>query len=242
MGPASPFYTSYSGYGDELTLAAVWLYRATNDEMFLDEAKMHYLNFGVGGTPWAFSWDDNTAAVQLLMYMVTNDDVYKSAIQSFVNGWLPNGGITYTPKGLAWRDEWGSLRYSANAAFLALVAADNGINQQALQEFAKSQIHYMLGSTGRSFVVGFGVNPPTQPHHASSSCPDKPAQCNWNNFNANAPNPHILYGALVGGPDAQDNYKDVRNDYIANEVACDYNAGFQSAVAGLKHLEITGKL
>ena len=42
------------------------------------------------------------------------------------------------------------------------------------------------------------------------------------------------YGALVGGPDQWDNYVDDRGDYIANEVACDYNAGFQSAVAALK--------
>jgi len=44
-------------------------------------------------------------------------------------------------------------------------------------------------------------------------------------------NPFTLYGALVGGPDVDDNYVDDREDYVANEVACDYNAGFQSAVA-----------
>jgi hypothetical protein len=37
----------------------------------------------------------------------------------------------------------------------------------------------------------------------------------------------------VGGPDANDNYVDSRQDYIQNEVATDYNAGFQSAVAAL---------
>ena len=47
-------------------------------------------------------------------------------------------------------------------------------------------------------------------------------------------NPMTLYGALVGGPDQWDNYNDDRNDYVANEVACDYNAGFQSALAALK--------
>ena len=53
-----------------------------------------------------------------------------------------------------------------------------------------------------------------------------------NNFSG--PNPFVLYGALVGGPDANDNYVDDRNDYVANEVACDYNAGFQSAIAAMK--------
>lgn len=46
-------------------------------------------------------------------------------------------------------------------------------------------------------------------------------------------NPNLLVGALVGGPDENDNYTDLRTDYVHNEVACDYNAGFQSAVAGM---------
>ena len=41
------------------------------------------------------------------------------------------------------------------------------------------------------------------------------------------PNPAVLYGALVGGPNQADQYTDDRNDYIANEVACDYNAAWQ---------------
>ena len=96
----------------------------------------------------------------------------------------------------------------------------------------------MLGDSGRSFVVGFGHNPPQRPHHSSSSCPSAPAPCGWNNFRDPRPNPHVLKGALVGGPDQSDNYKDDRTDYIMNEVATDYNAGFQSAVAGLKQLQL----
>ena len=61
-----------------------------------------------------------------------------------------------------------SLRVVANVAFLALVAADKGIKTTEGRNFAKSQLEYMLGSTGRSFVVGFGVNPPVQPHHTAA--------------------------------------------------------------------------
>jgi hypothetical protein len=42
---------------------------------------------------------------------------------------------------------------------------------------------------------------------------------------------HILYGALVGGPDKNDGYKDERSDFKMAEVATDYNAGFTGAVA-----------
>ncbi len=53
-------------------------------------------------------------------------------------------------------------------AFLSLVAADY-MPTKALDyhDFAKSQINYMLGDAGRSYVVGFGNNPPTEPHHRS---------------------------------------------------------------------------
>ena len=51
-------------------------------------------------------------------------------------------------------------------------------------------------------------------------------------MSSNAPNVHTLCGALVGGPDQSDGYKDERSNYVMNEVACDYNAGFQTAIAG----------
>jgi|LakMenEpi03Aug12_release.lakeMendotaPanAssembly.Ray.scaffolds.fasta_scaffold3706098_1 endoglucanase len=63
-----------------------------------------------------------------------------------------------------------------------------------------------------SFVVGFGKNFPKQAHHASSSCPAKPAACDWNTFNANQPNAFMVEGALVGGPKAADDkYVDLRS-------------------------------
>ena len=104
--------------------------------------------------------------------------------------------------------QWGSLRYAANAAFICLQASDLAGNEdeemkiksKTFREYALKQMEYMLGSTGRSFVVGFGNNPPQQPHHASSSCPINPNEsCGWSNYNLDSPNPHVLYGALVGG-------------------------------------------
>ena len=85
-----------------------------------------------------------------------------------------------------------------------------------------------------SFVVGYGNNPPTKPHHRSSSCENAPLPCGDHNDN-NRDNPHTLYGALVGGPkEPNDVYVDDRTDFIMNEVATDYNAGFQGVLAGLQ--------
>ncbi|KAG8331901.1 hypothetical protein J6590_032602 [Homalodisca vitripennis] len=118
--------------------------------------------------------------------------------------------------------------------------ADEGVNADLYQRFAKQQIDYMLGSSGRSYVVGYGEKYPTRPHHAASSCHMMPEPCTWTEFGLDRPNPQILYGALVSGPDENDFYQDKREDYVYNEVTLDYNAGFQSAVAGLRHLQLKG--
>lgn len=55
-------------------------------------------------------------------------------------------------------------------------------------------------------------------------------------INCQDPNPHNITGGLVGGPEQNEAYTDAQSDYQHNEVALDYNAGFQTAVAGLLHL------
>ena len=65
-----------------------------------------------------------------------------------------------------------------------------------------------------------------------SICEARPAQCDWGVFSNGKNNAFTLYGALVGGPGSSDNYVDDRKDYVMAEVTCDYNAGFQSSVAG----------
>lgn len=48
---------------------------------------------------------------------------------------------------------------------MALLAAETGMHPTQYRKWAKSQIGYALGDTGRSFVGGYGINPPTQPNH-----------------------------------------------------------------------------
>lgn len=63
-----------------------------------------------------------------------------------------------------------------------------------------------------------------------SSCSRTASSCSIDDAGEN---PNLLYGALVGGPDQDDQYEDDRSDYVHNEVAVDYNAGFQGALAGI---------
>lgn len=52
---------------------------------------------------------------QLLLYEETKEAKYKTLVDSFVKSYMPGGSVHQTPCGLAWRDMWGSLRYSGNA-------------------------------------------------------------------------------------------------------------------------------
>ncbi len=227
---ANGFYNSWSGFYDELTWAAVWLYIATNDKTYLNKAK-EYETRCEGNYKWTLCWDDKYNGAVCLLANLTGESRYKQKIEKNLDWWCGIGGesVTYTPKGLAWVDQWGSLRYATTAAFVAASYVEGGQcpsgKVKAYSDFCESQVNYALGSTGRSFVVGFGKNPPEHPHHRT-------AQGSWAD-NMNEPNyhRHTLYGALVGGPDASDGYNDTVSDYSKNEVADDYNAGFTGALA-----------
>ncbi len=247
---ANPFYTSWSGYNDELVWGAIWLYRAKEAKQagsgasYLNKAQQYYANLGTEpqtttkSYKWTIAWDDKSYGAYVLLAKLTGAQTYKDDAQRWLDYWSLGTG-PHTPAGLIIVDSagWGSLRYAANTAFAALVYADYLGTGNALysryHDFAVNQINYALGANpnNRSYLIGFGNNPPINPHHRA-------AHGSWvNGGPTGVPtnNRHILYGALVGGPTTtNDNaYVDDRGDFKANEVATDYNAGFTSALARL---------
>ena len=222
------FYRS-SGYRDELAWASLWLYRATNDEVYRNNFENQFAQEASTVLPTEFSWDNKWFGVKILAQQMQIDSRdYMTGFKTF----LENG--KKTPKGLYYVSKYGPLRHASNFAFLSLMASKIK-DKEFYNHFANQQLNYMLGDAGRSFVVGYGVNPPQRPHHRSSSCPSS-GQCNFDQLGEKGPNPQILYGALVGGPNEDDQFTDNRFDYIKNEVSLDFNAGFQSALAG--HIEL----
>ncbi|MBM4070068.1 MAG: hypothetical protein FJ271_14115 [Planctomycetes bacterium] len=235
---AASYYNSFSGYQDELVWGAIWLYKATGNAAYLNKAETYYAQHFAGQTmTWTHSWDDKRYGAAVMLAQATGKQVYRSDAERWLDYWSVgiNGGatrITYTPGGLAFLSNWGSLRYASTTAFIALIYADTVKDYNGrYHDFALGQMEYILGKNpnNRSYVVGFGNNPPQNPHHRGGS-----GIWDGNVSNA-APNRHVLYGALVGGPEsANDNdYHDVRSNYISNEVALDYNAGFTGALARL---------
>ena len=230
----SAFYKSWSGYNDELIWGAAWMYRATGKTEYLDKAKKYYSQFSMSGRASMFDWDNKRAGCQLLMAILTKEPKYWSTVNAFLTYLMKSA--RKTPKGQVWLSEWGSNRHTGNVASIAMIAAKytkSSADSGTWSNWGKKQIHLLLGDQGRSYQVGFGKNPPQRPHHRGASCSLKnPNSCSYSNLNKAAPNEIILYGALVGGPDAQGRYIDKRDDYKKNEVAVDYNAGFQTALAG----------
>ncbi|WAQ99346.1 GUuncharacterized [Mya arenaria] len=235
----------YSGYEDELTVAGVWLYRATGDVSYLNQAKA----FPRNDWAWGYEWSSKELAANILLYEETGESSYYNNARNFFHRWSESGDLQYTPGGLVYRLRWGSLRYAANAAFAALVALDDGIVTRAemaagtvLDPF--KQINYILGDNpnNMSYVVGFGDKYPTRPHHKASFCAPAPApQCTFAEFHSSQRHHYLLYGAMVGGPDAGGGYDDNRMAYERSEVTCDYNAGLQSAVAGIVQMTMVNK-
>ncbi|WIA10828.1 hypothetical protein OEZ85_010994 [Tetradesmus obliquus] len=232
---AGAFYKS-SNYLDDLAWAAVWLHKATGQASYLAQAKVLMAqHVAQDSRPWAnIDWDNNFWTTALMLGRLGVKE-YAQFPRQFVDAWLyGRNGVIFTPKGLAWHGDWGALRHTGNALFYMLSYAkdDAGLRKQILC-FAQQQVAYILGErTGQSFVVGYGPNFPKQPHHRAASC-RAGQQCGWAALDSAAANPNIIRGALVGGPDASDRYSDTRRNFIQNEVAIDYNAGFTGVLAAL---------
>ncbi|MBE6853155.1 MAG: glycoside hydrolase [Ruminococcus sp.] len=141
--------------------------------------------------------------------------------------------LAKTPAGYSMLNEYGSCRYNTAAGLCALVyrkaTAARGEEDARFADWAEQQMEYVLGKNpmNRPYIVGYSETAASHPHHrashgSSTLSMDDPID-----------QTHVLWGALVGGPDATDWHRDITKDYIYNEVAVDYNAGVTGCLAGL---------
>ena len=94
--------------------------------------------------------------------------------------------------------------------------------------------HPFINDQAGSLQMGYGTNYPSEPHHRAASCQASPGPFD---DSLGTPSPWILYGALVGGPSSRtDVFVNNRTDYVTNEVALDYNCGFQGLISGMVQL------
>ncbi len=221
---ANGFYTSNSGFYDELMWAAVWIYLGTNDSTYLAKAEQYFGNLNAD-YQWTYCWDDARYGAILKLAQITGKQVYIAWIEKYLDFWMKGGGLTYTPGGLPYLQNWGPIRYACATAFIAKIWSSSvyctASKKSTYSAFASSMVNYAKGSNPRnsSYIIGYGSNYPKCPHHRAAA-PNK--EC---------PATHVLTGALVGGPDNNDQYQDDVNQYQYTEVAMDYNACLVAALA-----------
>ncbi|KAF6159133.1 hypothetical protein GIB67_032750 [Kingdonia uniflora] len=197
IGVVKSYYTSVSGYKDELLWGALWLYKATNNLEYLKYVVENADSFG--GTGWAiteFSWDVKYAGLQILTSMLLTEEhkehadilgQYRVKAEHYLCSCLnKNNGsnVERSPAGLLYIRQWNNMQYVSNAAFLLMVYSDylqnsnqklnchgEMVGAEEIFEFAKSQVDYILGANpmSMSYLVGYGSKFPTQVHHRGAS-------------------------------------------------------------------------
>ena len=114
--------------------AANWLYMATGDQKYLDLCESDYIpNFPtenqstVKKYTWGFCWDDTTQGAALLYAINTGKKEWIDHISHHLDYWIDGYGgkqVAYTPDGLAYLMNWGSLRHAANTVWISEIACD----------------------------------------------------------------------------------------------------------------------
>ncbi|XP_071724523.1 endoglucanase 17-like isoform X2 [Rutidosis leptorrhynchoides] len=170
---------------------------------------------------------------------------------------VPSSSSQYTPGGLLFKMSDSNMQYVTSTSFLLLTYAKyltsshsavkcggTSVTAKRLRAIAKKQVDYLLGENPlkMSYMVGYGPKYPERIHHRASSLPSIsshpekiPCQAGFSNLNSESPNPNILVGAVVGGPDEHDMFPDQRSDYEQSEPATYINAPLVGTLAYLAH-------
>ncbi|RWW20295.1 hypothetical protein GW17_00015596 [Ensete ventricosum] len=182
--------------------------------------------------------------------------LYKAHSDNYICSLVPGTSsfqAQYTPGGLLYKESGSNLQYVTSTAFLLLTYAkyldSNGgsvlcgtskVAAADLVSVAKKQVDYILGNNPArmSYMVGFGSRYPQHVHHRGSSLPSVRAHpgriaCSegFQYLYSGSPNPNVLVGAVLGGPDSQDRFADDRNNYQQSEPATYINAPMVGALA-----------
>ncbi|EPR13428.1 glycoside hydrolase family 9 protein [Ruminiclostridium papyrosolvens] len=245
---------------DELAWAAVWLYQCTGNMDYVKDidsvdAQGNYTGYMKRIIPetyntntWYNSWTHCWDAVWAGTFLKLNELLPENELFNFIASWnveyLSGGVAKHTdpndhnyykpsPAGYTMINGWGSARYNTAAQLCALVYMKHHPERTDFGEWAKKEMEYLMGRNpmGYSYIVGYGYEQGLpfahHPHHRAAH------GSKTNSMNDPVEHRHILWGALAGGPDANDYHIDSTTEYAYNEVAVDYNAAFVGALAGL---------
>jgi len=239
-----PDYHYDSEYWTELAWAAIWLHKAAAlagdgyDGSYLAQAKALAGHFGQGGL--YFSGFHLPVAIELAN--LTNEQIYRTRAENELTAYTNDAK---SPGGMTVGNNFGNLRHANNKAFAMFVYADrlpDGPKKDAYIAWARGQLDYALGSNpaNRSYLVGFappGKSNSSAIHHRSAMG----AFAGYEHLIFTRPEfdytpRHILYGALLGGPDNKDQWAE-NIEPAQHEVTLDFNAGITGNLARMVQFE-----
>ncbi|CAA7388874.1 unnamed protein product [Spirodela intermedia] len=248
-----PFYCSYSGYQDELLWGAAWLHRATRDPAYLSYIQVNGQTLGADESDSIFGWDNKHVGARILLskaFLVQNVKSlyeYKGHADTFICSLVPGTPFSqtqYTPGGLLFKMSDSNMQYVTSTSFLLLTYAKYLTYSGKVVSCGAATVDYILGDNPlkMSYMVGYGSRYPERIHHRGSSLPSVaahpakiPCSAGFSLMNSGTPNPNVLVGAVVGGPDVKDRFPDQRSDYEQSEPATYINAPLVGALAYLAH-------
>lgn len=184
---------------------------------------------------------------------------YKKQGEHFLCNFIQKGynNVAMTGGGMVWwKQPWNHFQYTTSSLLALLSYSDylsaaganlacpvGTVTPAEIVSFAYSQTAYILGNNPKklSYMVGFGKKYPTRVHHRAASIVSvkngaTPVDCHdgfslW--FYRDAPDPNVIHGAIVGGPDENDAYSDSRTNYQQAEPATVNTAPFVGVLARL---------
>ncbi|KAJ6629127.1 glycoside hydrolase family 9 protein [Mycena sp. CBHHK59/15] len=226
-----------SSFGDELTMASLFLAWANASTAYYQEAQQYFQQYQLSGQNSVFNWDSKTPGTYVLFAQIANSSSglggnfssWQTESERYFDRIVNNDGPGYlTNDGLLYYDgdsDDATLNPALNAAMLLTryaPMASTPDKKASYLKFAQSQLDYALGKNSMSvpYVVGSNPNSPENPHSALASGGD-----DIGHIDTSPPQEaYVLYGAVVGGPDKHDRFYDIRSDWPETEVALDYNA------------------
>ncbi len=212
-------------FEDDLLVGAIWLYKATGDQQWLDKALEFFpsVEFNTG---WTMHYRDHQYEGFLLLAQILKEQRYYDAAERWIDNEIDNA--PRTNDGLYFRSDFLAASFAQGMAFGAYYYADlrgdNFSKSSKYKNFAFRQIGYVLGDNPRnsSYVSGFGNNFPKRIHHRGASGVAQDAQVD---------DMHELTGALVGGPFQDDSWNNQRTDVKRTEPAISNQAFFVGMTA-----------
>ncbi|KAL7132284.1 hypothetical protein ABFS83_12G062600 [Erythranthe nasuta] len=154
--------------------------------------------------------------------------------------------VQYSPGGLIFKAGGSNMQHVTSLSFLllaysnylshanhAVTCGDTSASPALLKRLARRQVDYILGDNPLriSYMVGYGPHYPQRIHHRASSLPSVDAHpariaCKAGSryYMSPNPNPNILVGAVVGGPNSSDAFPDSRPYFQESEPTTYINA------------------